>query len=223
LFPVFRLAAAVAALLLVVVFAGDLFSGTRLQTAAPKQAFVTQQVEASNATGLAQSNAPIIVWGTPTSSVGFGLGGGGGAEGSGLTGIGGGSGQPFPPTEAAIAPETTPAPGVEGTPAPTEAQSKIAAEPSAEATAPAVQALAPQVSRPSSDQAPGAARDQYQSGPVLGINPTQGAADAEALEHPRPQPIELPRSTLHIIEGVLGGLVVLAGLAAFFFHRRESL
>jgi hypothetical protein len=58
---------------------------------------------------------------------------------------------------------------------------------------------------------------------VLGINPTEGAAEATALDHAQPPTFELPRPTLHIVEGALALLAVLAGLVAFFFHRRESL
>jgi hypothetical protein len=228
LFPVFRLASALAGLLLVVAFAGDLLFGFAPLSAAPAAAPLTLQSQPRNSTGPSESNPPIFSLGTPTPGVATGLGGGYGGGGGGLTtGKGGGPAlsDTLPPTvpsenasSQAPLPQDTPGPGLAV--APTSGPSSEAGTP------PSIMSAAPQNSQPAPTQAGSLAHDQYQSGPVLGINPTEGAAEATQIadfNHAQSQPIELPRPTLHIVEGALALLAVLAGLAAFFFHRRESL
>ncbi len=227
LFPVFRLASALAGLLLVVAFAGDLFFGSAFNPGFSGAAPLTMQAQQRNSSGLSESNPPIILWGTPTpggpaygAASGLGGGGGGGEPSTNpATGIGGGPAlsDTLPPTVSTeksyppLLPEGTPAPGSAVTP------------PTGPTPAPSTLASAAQDNQPAPTQAASVAQDQYQSGPVLGINPTEGAADATALNHAPSQPFEISRPTLHIVEGALALLAVLAGLAAFFFHRRESL
>jgi hypothetical protein len=237
LFPVFRLASALAGLLLVVAFAGDLLFGFAPQSAAPAMAPFTLQAQQRNSSGLSESNPPIIMWGTPTPGGLFpGGAGGGGGVGTGMGG-GVGSSESLPSIVAsensspAPLPEGTPPPLLEGTPASspegTQALGLAVAPtsaPSSEAVIPpSIKAAAPQNNQPAPTQAASAAQDQYQSGPVLGVNPTEGAAEAEALNHAPSQPFEISYPTLHIVEGALALVAVLAGLAAFFFYRRENL
>jgi hypothetical protein len=223
LFPVFRLASALAGLLLVVAFAGDLFFGSASSTGYSAPAILAMQAQSRNSSGLSESNPPIIMWGTPTPGGSFfGAGGGGGLA----TGMGGGptsaSSDTLPPTvSAGITLPATPEPQATqalGGGAPT------ATGPSVEGmTPPTLKAAAPQSGESTPAETAGAAQDQYQSGPVLGINPTEGAAEATALNHAQSHPFEIPRPSLHIVEGALALLAVLLGLAAFFFYRREGL
>jgi hypothetical protein len=220
LFPVFRLASALASLLLVTVFAGDLLFGFTPRSAAPSAAPVALQSKAGNSASSSESLPPVFTWGTPTPAIGTGRGGGGSADA--VLGVGGKGGGPVTsdtlppalPTENASAPAST------GTPMPGLAVAPTAG-PAEAGTPPSMLAAAPVTGAPPA----AAVQDQYQSGPVLGVNPTQGAVDAtQAADLSRAEslPIELPRPTMHIVEVALALLAVLAGLAAFLFHRRES-
>lgn len=221
LFPIFRLASALAGLLLVVAFAGDLFFGSASNAGYSAAAPLTMQSQQRSSSALSESNPPIIMWGTPMPGTGSGTGMGGGPA----TGMGGGLGpalsDTFPPTASeGIASPTSPK--SLATQALGSGASTVTGPSTEPLTPPSIMAATPQNSQPAPTQAAGATLDQFQSGPVLGINPTEGAADAEALNHAQSQPFELPRPILHIAEGALALFAVLAGLAAFFFHRRES-
>ena len=219
LFPVFRLASALAGLLLVVAFAGDLLFGFAPQSAAP----FTLQSEPRSANGSSEVNPLVLTWGTPTpGGVVTGLGGGYG--GGPATGMGGGpaSSDMLPPTVSAD--NSTPtAPAPEST---TKASLVLppTLAPTQEAETPPSLLSAAPLNPQSTPAQPANDQSAYQSGPVLGINPVEGAAEATqvaVLNQTQSQPIALPRPTLHIVEGVLAVLGVVAGLAAFFFHRRE--
>jgi len=234
LFPVFRLAFALAGLLLVVAFAGDLLFGFAPQSAAPAAAPLMMQADQRNSTNFSESNPPIIMWGTPTpGGIGLGsasgLGGGGYGGGPGSYPATGSGGEPvssdtLPPTvpeensSPAPLPESTPVIGIATSP-PNGATPEGVTPPCCKSSAPPESQPAP--SQTALTQVAGSAQDQFQSGPVLGINPTEGAAEATALD--RSQTFELPRPGLHIVEGALALLAVLAGLAAVFFYRRERL
>ncbi len=236
LFPVFRLATALAGILLVFVFAGDLLFGAVPQNSAPLVAPLTSESQFSAVNRQANANSPIIVWGSPTPGA-FGLGGAPLGIGGGRGGGGGGDATegasiasqpqttaPSEPTSIApnlvAPPQTTPGiagGGIAPDALPTESSTTNKTAPLA--TAPAT----------SLDQSSNTAQttsesgDQFQSGPILGVNPTEGAADASALKNPPSQISELTHSDFHVIEGSLALIAILAGLAAIYFYRRESL
>ena len=81
LFPAFRLASALAGVLLVLVFAGDFLLGGAGQSAVPvafAPAAVANQTEKMSAP---DNSAPMIIWGTPASTPFTSRGGGGGIGG----------------------------------------------------------------------------------------------------------------------------------------------
>ena len=66
LFPVFRLASALAGIFLVVAFAGDLLFGVAPQSTVEGLAPLAMQSQSRNANSYSNQNSPLIVWGTPT-------------------------------------------------------------------------------------------------------------------------------------------------------------
>ena len=233
LFPVFRLATALAGILLVFVFAGDLWFGAALQTAATTLGPLAAKPQTSATYEQQQANPPIIVWGSPTpgayglGGAPLGMGGGGGGDSSSAAAIASQPQTPQPTVPASTAPdrlvpEGTPAMGGGAT-----TQNNLSAEsstpPDTKAAPQATESAASQEQSLSAVQPSGGEQDQYQSGPILGVNPTQGAADATALKNPPRQPFEVTHFDFHIAEGALALIAILAGLAAVYFHRRESL
>ena len=75
---------------------------------------------------------------------------------------------------------------------------------------------------PASGQPEGTPGDQYQSGPILGIVPTENAEEISPLATSA-NTFEISRPAIHVVEGILGLVAILAGLAAFLFYRREHL
>ena len=211
LFPVFRLASAIAVILLVVVFAGDLLLGAASQPAASSTAPMLAQSRQGTSSAQEKSSAPLIIWGTPpqqAQSNSYGTGGG----------FGGG---PTPGAQSLLPVSPTPTEGYGG-------GVTVSATPPPEQTPPSLVAALPSASTPTSQVSTNSAssvpssQDQYASGPILGVNPTQGVAEAQALNNPQPAPFAIPRIDLHYIEGFLAFLAVLTGAAAFFFRRRAN-
>lgn len=226
LFPIFRLASALAGFLLVVAFAGDLFLGSTPQNAAPAYAPLLEQAQSGSTSGQEKSNAPIIVWGTPSDQTP-----------SGILGLGGGaSANTQEPGNFGTVPLTTATAPALLNPdlvAPPETTTVLGggmpASTQSETSPPALAASIPQETTPTEHsnatalQTGSPVQDQYQSGPILGVNPTQGAAEARELNNSQPATFEWSRIDFHILEGSLAFLAVMAGLAAIFFHHRESL
>ena len=207
LFPVFRLASAIAVILLVVVFAGDLWVGKAPQSAAATNApLLAVQSISKSANNSSNSNPSIILWESPTPG-GYQLG----AQ-SGLGGSGGGA------SASRLAP--TPGTNFQETPAP--GGTEVVPPPAAGTPGALTSEGLTDFASPQTDETPaGTTEDQYASGPILGVNPTEGASQAFDLLQGTRHNFELPRPTLHVVEGILGLLVVIAGVGAFYFYRRE--
>jgi hypothetical protein len=213
LFPAFRLASALASLLLIVVFAGDLIAhssnpGT-FSSANPQSRI------ASNDNSLAESNSPIIIWGTPTAS-------GAGSEGSFMAaGVKGGnstgdlSGELVGATPdssiAGLIPQDTP-----------QSPPLLGGGASQETVTPPENGLAqtPQATDLATLITDEEIQLENQSGPILGINPGgEGAATAD-LRNGSPAVIST-EMILHLVEGFLGLVAVLSAITAFYFYRRD--
>jgi len=225
LFPVFRLASALAGIFLVVAFAGDLLFGTAPQSTVAGLAPLAMQSESRTSNSSSYQNSPLIRWVKPTEeSLSQGI----------LSGLGGGYGggpasttdnqlnTAIPDTPGPVGTEILPPPPSD-TPSPASTEG-LPTEPSLKAVeSPTIEDL-PLVSNPSDlNLTGGTVQDQYQSGPILGINPIEGAKDSSALKSRASPKLDIPRSTIHVIEGILGLVTVLAGLGAFLFYRRENL
>ncbi len=212
-FPTLRFASALAGVLFVLVFIGELTLG-KGATMAPATAFRPEAPQAAplagsttNAAAAAPTtgeSAPLIVtWGTPTPENlrAYGLGGGGG----------GGS-------EDIPLPQTTPEMGTMDLAATSAAP--LQANPP----------LAPQAT-PTAEAGVGALAQNPQAknsaGPILGILPTDqsGTEIVVPSEEQTPSPAPAPSSSAllwRLAEISLGAVAILTGLAAYLINRKAS-
>jgi hypothetical protein len=260
LFPAFRLASTLAAVLLVITFASDLLLGgigarnaVSMAPAAKELVVQPERLAAPTQAAAAPTQAaPIIVWGTPINNANVPPGKGGSGGGSmpkaqiqastpqptEVLGIGGGPAAtavenstqpaldlttPVIPTptvemDAAVRPSATATPTI--TPAESQPSSNVVDTTTPTPTNTATPTTTPQ---PTETLAPLAVADAG-TGPILGVQLTQPARKL-ASEPPTatPEPEPSPLTPLHAVEIILGAAVIIGGLAAFFFYRKESL
>jgi anti-sigma factor RsiW len=213
--PSFSFASAMAALLLVLSFFFRV-NLAQLTFFSPMAAQAPLAASQENATS--SGNPPIIVWNSPGQAMGLG-----GAPAGAVPGAGGGNG--LESTEiASIPPQadsqtmpqtTTPEPGVYPSP---EQQPGLAApatsEPSAEP-----KLAAPVAPQPTIEAA--TAQDSSQSGPILGIAPTEEQGrmfvPAQATSNPAQS---TPVDRWIYVQIGLAGIALVFALAAFFAWRK---
>jgi anti-sigma factor RsiW len=245
LFPAFGLASALAAVLLVVVFTGDLLLGsagfrsaaTSMPVAMEQSIQVERQAEPTQA-------APMIEWGTPENYAAAPLGkGGGGGEleavapaptyAAEMAGIGGGPVETVvvevttqvqdltPPAEVTPTGEHNQAvQQASPTPTPTHGPAGTQADSSVQDTPtpePTATVTPTATPLPSDIPAPKAVGDAG-TGPILGLQPT--AQEGQAAATPEPEPTA--PSPLRTVEIILGAAAVAAGLAALILYLKEK-
>lgn len=286
LFPGFRLATGLAALMFFLTFAGDLLTGgiTRVgfsvanssRNAAPAaaqvQEFSKPAGQSTPAGALEPTRAPLIFWGTPNrGGLGGGSGGGsGGGPGAGSDQIGPPVANANPPQAKIMVPDAgtaeptlnslpaenqtlpTPTPTQESqftlmgqrSPTPTSwpTSTPVTTTPEPTATPEATQTPQPTATleptetpeptqtltvESTSESLAISQGNQPGSGPILGIQPTSEANQAQTREYatgqsPEGQPARLP-VLLRLAEIFLGLVTLGTGAAAFYFYRREHL
>jgi hypothetical protein len=167
LFPIFRLASALAAILMVLVFAGDFLLGSAILNPASELAPLAQSAQQESATSQVNASAPIIIWGTPPEQAPAGATGlGGGApdnlKQSGIPAVT----TPTEPVNSLTGPSVPAEPTLElggGAPTPALQESTNPAMAAAPVTTPA----STEQQRALTGQTSVASQDQYQSGPIL--------------------------------------------------------
>lgn len=230
LFPAFRFATALTGVLLMATFAAQFLFGS-MAAASQATAPMALSAASSKALGTAPaSEAPIILWGTPTTAPGapgtYGYGGGPGGGSSALPGVTNqqaasnlaaeetATGTPAQSGQslAAVGPAETP------TPPPESGKPLAALRPTGSETPAAT--TAPASALPA---APAASDHQNSTGPILGIrppNPTEAPGQAPAPERSAASPAASMWTW-----GETSLIIILVGMAAaaFYFYRRERL
>jgi hypothetical protein len=207
---VLRYASAVSAVLLIVVIAFDFISS--YQSAPVELGFARSNAEImfeEKSIGSVEEEAPIIIWhpAAPPTGEGYGIGGGRGGDGdSDLQ-------HEMLLPDVNIAPSDDQAEEV-----PSIAQEGITAETE---QLPQVVGEQPQADAEKYDQESKSPEDE--SGPILGIRPSESQGMIEPFDEIPEAVIEVPETiSLRLVEIVLAGLTISAALLAGFLRKRKK-